>query len=302
MGDHFGGAGGAGFGGINPEDILNNLFGGGFSGAGFGGNRQTRAPQPRRGDDVRTHITLDFMEAVEGCEKTISIRTKDSCSSCSGTGVKKGSTPKTCTTCNGSGVITQKQGFFHMQSTCPSCNGTGQTVDVCPSCSGSMFTSSVKQITVNIPAGVDNGSNVRMREKGDAGQVNGPRGDLYIQCHVRPNNKFRRDGANVHVNVPISFHIAALGGKVKIPTLKGDVLLKVDPGTQPGDKRRMSRKGIKRLSSGGFGDQFVHFKVQIPKHLTEKQRQLLEELAKEFKNTPHPEEKGFFSKFKRIFY
>jgi molecular chaperone DnaJ len=293
-----------GMGGMNAEDLFSELFGGAMGGA-FGG-RKPGKPRPSRGNDIQTNLRLSFMDAVKGCKRTVKVRTKDSCEPCNGSGAKPG-TEKKCQTCRGQGVINQSQGPFTIQMPCNACSGNGQKYDDCATCRGSGFKSDVRDVEVTIPAGVDSESNVRLKEQGDAGKLGGPRGHLFIQITVDQDPRFRREGQDVHVNVPISFVTASLGGKVSVPTLEDEVILKVDPGTQPGDTRRMRGKGIKHVTGKSIGDQYVHFSVVVPKSLSPEAKKLLEQLGQELPSTDGglsagenygTEATGFFSKVK----
>jgi molecular chaperone DnaJ len=227
---------------------------------------------------VQTTLNLTFMEAVKGTKKSIRVRVKDACEPCDGKGHEAG-TERQCATCGGQGMITQSQGPFSIQMPCNSCGGEGRSAQSCGTCRGSGFKSVISDLEASIPAGVDNDSNIRLRDKGDTGKNGGPRGHLYVSIRVQPDPRFTRDRQDIHSNVPISFITAAAGGKVAVPTLDKEVLLKVDPGTQPGDTRRMRGKGVKRISGNVYGDHYVHFSVNVPKHLSPEARALITQLA-----------------------
>jgi len=218
------------------------------------------------------------MDAVKGCQREIPINSNTSCSTCTGTGEKPGTKATTCGTCKGTGVFTQSQGFFQMQGPCPACDGEGKKKTPCGSCAGSGLMRERRVVTVTIPAGVDTDQQLRLQNEGDAGKMNGPRGHLFVRIRVDPHPSFRREGADIHVDAPVSFTTAALGGTITVPSLSGEAILKVDPGTQPSDKRVMRGKGIKVLNRNTHGNQYVHFQVTIPKRLTTRQRELLEQL------------------------
>ena len=293
-GNPFGGGGGGGgnpFGGgggfqgnVNPEDIfsnLNDIFGGG--GPFGGGGRRQNPNAPQRGGDLQGRVTLDFMEAVKGCSREMNIRRMKKCDPCSGTGAKSGTGPTTCTECQGTGVKMVKRGFMYMQTTCNACRGTGSVIkDPCPSCSGQGRIPETKTVDVKIPPGVDTGINLRVGGQGDDGLRSGPAGDLYVEVVVKEDPFFQRDDSDVHVEIPISLSQASLGDKITLPTLKGEVDLKVPIGTQPGDRVVLRNRGVPVLNGGGRrGHQYVHFNVVVPQKLSDRQKELLEEFRKE---------------------
>jgi len=296
FGHNFEQAGGGGFGGpggfqgfTNAEDLFReffsgggggNPFGGGFGGGGFPG-AGGGPPRPEQGGDLQTVVSLDFMEAVDGVKRDIRVQCKSHCNDCEGSGYEKGSVRTTCPRCKGSGVEVFRQGFFEVNQTCGACGGRGFTQPVCGSCQGAGLVWDTKEVVVNIPEGVEDGVSLRVRDKGDAGRNGGPRGHLYVKVQVRKHPAFRRQGADVHVDVPISVTQAILGGTVRVPLLRGVETIHVPEGTQPGDRMTLRQRGIKRLSSDSYGKQFVHFKIAVPKKLTSRQIELLEEFAKE---------------------
>jgi molecular chaperone DnaJ len=282
-GGPFGGfSGGAGF---NPEDILRDFFGsmggGKRSSADFSGFEEAGPSGPTRGADVQTSINLSFMEAVNGTNKNINITTQGLCGTCSGTGAKPGSVASNCSTCKGTGVINVQQGFFRMQMSCNKCGGRGKTQPNCGTCGGEGAVRERRTVSVSVPAGVDNSTTLRLVNQGDVGKLGGPRGHLWVKIGVANHPVFRREGSDIHVEIPISIPLATLGGYVNVPTLTGEAQLKVDAGTQPGEKRVMRGKGIKQLNKSSTGNQYVTFKVAIPTQINEKQKELMQQFAKE---------------------
>ena len=277
-GSGFGAGGFGGFDGFDFSDlggfgdIFDTFFGGGGSGR--------RRNGPQRGADLEYVLNLTFEEAVFGVEKEISINRSESCDSCSGTGAKAGTSPKTCPTCNGSGQIrVQRQtplGNFVSTSTCNQCGGKGQVVDnPCTTCHGKGSVRKNRKISVNIPAGVDTGNVMPLRGQGEHGKNGGPAGDLYVRIKVAPSKKFTRKGSDIYIDTHISMGHAALGVEVTVPTVDGDVKYKIPAGTQSGTLFRLKGKGVPRVNSSGRGDQYVKVIVDIPKNLNEKQKDAL---------------------------
>ena len=290
-----GGMGGMGGMGGNPEDIFKHfeqMFGGQFGGGGhpfggmggMGGMGGGGGGGPAPGDDTQTSLTLDFLEAAEGCAKDISVAAYVRCGGCDGHGSRSGRR-STCPTCHGRGQVQQAAmgGFFQIQQTCPACGGAGEVIaDPCGSCRGEGRVRETRTIQVTVPAGVDTGMNLRLGGQGDVGRHRGPNGNLYVSVQVHNHEFFRRDGDKVYVDLPVSFTEAILGSTVDMPTLKGEVELAVKPGTQPGDQVVLRRHGVQRLNSGGDrGPLYVTFKVQLPSRLTPRQKELLEEFEAE---------------------
>lgn len=295
-----GGYGGGGFGfdgDIDLGDIFSSFFGGGFG----GGSRNPNAPQ--RGRDIQATINISFEEAAKGCKKSVEVSKVEDCSQCHGTGAAEGTSPKTCSQCGGSGYITVQQGsgFFQVNTTrpCPSCNGSGKIIEKpCSKCSGRGKVRKKSKIDITIPAGIDNGQVVTARGLGDAGLNGGPAGDLRVGVCVSAHKDFVRDGYDIHYEKHISIVEACLGVKVRIPTLDGDVEYHVPAGTQPNEVFRLKGKGIQRLNSIAKGDLFVHIVVDIPRELTNEQKNLLKQFDKSYvPNTSGKE--GFFDKFKK---
>ncbi|KZV27517.1 chaperone protein dnaJ 1, mitochondrial, partial [Dorcoceras hygrometricum] len=234
------------------------------------------------GEDVKVSLELSFMEAVQGCTKTLSILTDLACDTCGGSGVPPGTRPETCKRCRGSGMIISQNGPFTLQSTCPNCGGAGKIVSsFCKSCKGKRVLRGQKTVKMNVMAGVDNNETIKIPRCGGADPDGGQAGDVYVMIKVREDPVFRREGADIHVDAILSITQAILGGSIQVPTLSGDVVVKVRPGTQPGQKVVLRKKGIKVRNSYSFGDQYVHFNVSIPTNLTQRQRQLIEEFVKE---------------------
>ncbi|MDT8388400.1 MAG: molecular chaperone DnaJ [Thiogranum sp.] len=268
-------AGAAGFGGAASfSDIFGDVFGDIFGG-GAGGGRQ----RVYRGADLRYNLELSLEDAVRGTTVKIRVPTFTSCKTCGGSGAKKGSSPTTCTTCGGHGQVRMQQGFFSVQQTCPRCNGSGTIItDPCGDCNGQGKVREQKTLSVKVPAGVDTGDRIRLANEGEAGENGGPSGDLYVQIMVKEHPIFKREDANLHCEVPISFGTAALGGELEVPTLDGRVMLKVPPETQTGKLFRMRGKGVKPVRGGPVGDLLCRVVVETPVKLNSKQKELLREL------------------------
>jgi molecular chaperone DnaJ len=258
--------------GSNPfEDFFNggNIFDSIFN-RGLGGK------------DIKISVELSFMEAVQGCTKTLKFQTDLPCEACGGAGVPPGTRPETCRTCKGSGVINKATGPFRVQVTCSFCQGTGKIVkNFCKACNGEKVLRGPKTVKLDIMAGVDDNETLKVHRSGGADPDGNQPGDLYVTIKVREDPVFRREGADIHVDAVLNITQAILGGTVQVPTLTGDVVLKVRPGTQPGQKVVLKRKGIKTRNSYSFGDQYVHFNVSIPANLSPRQRELIEEFSKE---------------------
>ncbi|KAJ1692962.1 hypothetical protein LUZ63_009660 [Rhynchospora breviuscula] len=268
-----------GFGG-NPFE---EMFGGGM-GMGGGMNDFFRNIFHREfgGEDVKVTLELSFMEAVQGCTKTVNFQTSVPCETCSGTGVPPGTRPETCQHCKGSGMIYMQTGPFRMQTTCSRCGGSGKTVkNLCKSCKGRKVVAGSKTIRLDIMPGMDDNDTLKVPRSGGADPDSGQPGDLFVTLKVREDPVFRREKSDIHVDTALNITQAILGGTVQVPTLTGDVVVKVKPGTQPGQKVVLRGKGIKTKNSSYYGDQYVHFNVNIPVNLTQRQRELIEEYAKE---------------------
>ena len=302
-----GGAGGAGgyggfdFNGADMGDIFGDIFGDFFGGGRSAYGRSSNGPM--RGANLRTGVRITFEEAVFGCEKEIEMVLKDECATCHGTGAKPGTSPETCTKCGGKGkvVFTQQSFFGTVQNvqTCPDCNGTGKVVkDKCPDCRGTGYISNRKKIKVSIPAGIDNGQQIRLSGQGEAGKNGGPYGDLYIVFRVKPSKEFRRNGTTIYSDAPISFAQAALGDKIRVNTVHGPVDLTIPAGTQPNTNFKLRGQGVPKINGTGNGDQEVTVKVVIPKKINDKQKEALVDYVKAGGGNISPQEKNFFERLK----
>lgn len=310
--DGSGGAGGFDFSGMDMGDIFGDIFGDFFG----GGSRSRRTNNgPMKGANIRASVRITFEEAVFGCQKEIELVLKDECHTCHGTGAKPGTNPETCSKCGGKGkvVYTQQSLFGMVQNvqTCPDCNGTGKIVkDKCPDCRGTGYISSKKKIQVSIPAGIDNGQSVRIREKGEPGSNGGPRGDLLVEVVVSRHPIFQRQDMNIYSTAPISFAQATLGGEIKINTVDGDVLYEVKPGTQTDTRIRLKGKGVPSLRNKAVrGDHYVTLVVQVPTGLKEDAKEALKafdavcgqtlvQTEKKESSTGKAKKKGFMGKIK----
>ncbi|MBQ0138146.1 MAG: molecular chaperone DnaJ [Kurthia sp.] len=293
----FGGGAGGGFGGF--EDIFSSFFGG-------GGGRRRDPNAPRKGDDLQYSMTINFDEAVFGAEKEIEIPREETCDTCSGTGAKPGTSKTTCMHCHGTGQVEEAVntpfGQMVNRRTCNVCHGTGSIIkDKCSTCHGEGKVTKRKKIKVTIPAGIDDGQQLRVSGQGEAGVNGGPTGDLYIVFRVRPSDKFERDGDDVYYELNITFAQAALGDEIEIPTVNGKVSMKIPAGTQSGARHRLKGKGIKNVQGYGVGDQYVIIKVVTPKKMTDKQKELLREFASISGDIPEEQSSSLFDKIKKKF-
>jgi molecular chaperone DnaJ len=295
-----GGAGGPGFGNDFSDfmsDIFENFFGetrgrGGRSSGGRG-----------RGADMRYNLEISLDEAFHGKTAELKIPTSITCEVCAGSGAKAGSKPKTCPTCAGAGRVRATQGFFSIERTCPNCHGRGEIIDdPCPNCGGAGRVTRERTLSVNIPAGVEDGTRIRLAGEGEAGLRGGPPGDLYIFLSLKPHPFYQRDGADLFCRVPISMVTAALGGEFSVPTLSGtDALVKVPEGTQSGKQFRLRGKGMPVLRSRDVGDLYIQVVVETPQKLSKRQRELLMEFEQECSKENHPESSGFFTRVREFF-
>lgn len=301
-----GGRDGGPGGGFGPDfassmsDIFDDLFGE-FMGGRRGSGRQGTGRE--RGADLRYNMEVALNEAFAGKTAQIRVPTSVSCETCSGTGARTGTKAKACATCGGMGKVRASQGFFTIERTCPSCQGRGEVIDdPCPSCSGAGRVVKERTLSVNIPAGVEDGTRIRLAGEGEAGHRGGPAGDLYIFLSVKPHEFFQRDGADIFCKVPISMITAALGGQIEVPAVDASVTrVRVPEGTETGKQFRLKGKGMPVLRAKVTGDMYIQVEVETPKNLTRKQRELLEEFEKESRKETSPDSHGFFARVKDFF-
>jgi molecular chaperone DnaJ len=296
-----GGPGGAhGFGqdfGSAFADIFEGIF-------GMGGARQRSSGGRERGADLRFNMEITLEDAFAGKTAQVRLPTSVTCESCSGTGAKAGTKPKTCQHCNGHGRIRHTQGgFFTLERTCPICQGRGQVIeDPCPTCSGSGRVTRERTLSVNIPPGVEDGTRIRLANEGEAGLRGGPPGDLYIFLAIAAHDLYQRDGADLHCRVPVSMVTAALGGEFEVPAIDGaKARVKVPPGTQSGRRFRLASKGMPVLRAKQTGDMYVQVVVETPQNLTKRQRELLSEFETLSSRETQPESSGFFARMRDFF-
>jgi molecular chaperone DnaJ len=279
-------------------DIFEDLFGdmAGRGRRGGGGGRE-------RGADLRTNLEITLEEAFSGKTATVRLPTSVSCEACSGSGARPGTKPKICPTCGGHGRVRATQGFFSIERTCPACHGRGEAIDdPCRNCSGTGRVTRERTLSVNVPAGVEDGTRIRLAGEGEAGLRGGPAGDLYIFLSLKPHPFFQRDGADLFCRVPISMVQASLGGDFTVPTIDGgEAKVKVPEGTQSGKQFRLKGKGMPVLRSRNIGDLYIQAVVETPQSLTRRQRELLLEFERESSRETHPESAGFFSRVKEFF-
>jgi molecular chaperone DnaJ len=273
----------AGQGGFNFDfgDMgdLSDLFGGLFGGGGR--SRTQQRERGRRGADVEAVVNVSFEDSLRGARVQVPVELETACSECHGSGAKPGTSPKICPECNGRGVVSESQGLFALSQPCPRCRGNGTVIeDPCPKCNGSGRERRTRRYTVKIPAGVKDGTRIRLKGKGEAGWGGAPAGDLFVVTRVEPSPIYERRGNDLLVTVPVSYADAALGATVEVPTPDGAVSLKVPAGSEDGKLLRIRGRGAPKLSGGGKGDVLARLKLEVPKRLTKKQRELLEELRK----------------------
>ncbi|RXZ45018.1 molecular chaperone DnaJ [Crenobacter cavernae] len=295
------GGGAGGFGGFGDAfaDIFGDIFGG-RAGGGGGGRSNVY-----RGADLQYNLEISLEDAARGCERQLEFQVMEECDTCHGSGAKPGTQPKTCSTCGGHGQVRLSQGFFSIQQTCPTCHGSGkQITDPCGVCHGGGRVRKNRKLNVKIPAGIDDGMKIRNSGQGEPGVNGGPAGDLYVQIHLKPHPVFRRDGHNLHCEMPISFATAALGGEVDIPTLEGMARLKIPAETQTGKVLRLRGKGVKSVRGADYGDLMCHVVVETPVNLTERQKELLREfeaVAEGDTANHNPRAKSFMDKLREFF-
>lgn len=289
-------------GGFGGFDDLSDIFDVFFGGGGMGGRRR-RGPQ--RGADLQYKLEIDFEKAAFGGAEEISIPRTETCDKCHGSGAKPGTKRRTCPQCNGTGQIRSSQqtpfGHFTQTRVCDRCGGDGQIVETpCPRCNGNGKIRKQRKITVNIPAGVETGTRLRMPGEGQAGDQGASSGDLYIIVQVKPHKIFTRKNDDIYCEVPINFVQATLGDEIEVPTLEGKVKFKIPEGTQPGTTFRLKNKGIAHLNGYGRGDEYIKAKVVIPKSLSEKQKEILMKFAEESGDEINPEHKGWLKKVRQV--
>ena len=303
-GDQFGG-----FNGANITDLFGDLFSQVFGGGmGFGTSQRHDPNAPERGGSVEMHLEVTLIEAAQGVSKTIDIPRWEACKTCGGTGAKPGTSPKTCNTCGGRGQVEKRQrtmfGEFVSVGPCLSCGGRGKTIsEKCAECGGRGQERKKHRVDVKVPAGVETGTRLRISGEGDAGTNGGPNGDLFLIMNVKPDKSFERDGGDLHRRLYITYPQAVLGAVVDIETLiDGKEKLNIPPGTTHGARFKMKDRGMERLRGArGRGDLYIHVFIDIPQKISEKERQLISELAGEMKVSVGAEEEGFFDKFRKFF-
>jgi len=279
------------------SDVFDDLFGDFMGGRGSG----TRRGGAQRGNDLRYNLRINLEDVFSGLQKTITVPTAVGCASCNGTGAEGGSEPQTCPTCSGMGKVRAQQGFFTVERTCPTCSGMGQTIkDPCKNCHGAGRVEKEKSLSVNIPAGVETGTRIRLAGEGEAGMRGGPSGDLYICIEVSKHALFERENTNLFCRVPVSMATAALGGEIEVPTIDGGrSRVKVPEGSQSGRQMRLRNKGMPALRGGPSGDMFIELAVETPVKLTSRQRELLKEFD-QLSEDNNPNGSSFFKSVKNF--
>ena len=296
MGGGGGGQRGGGHGDFSSafSDVFDDLFG------NFGGGGRQRS-SAQRGNDLRYNLRINLEDAFSGLQKTVNVPAAVSCGSCNGTGAEDGSQPVTCPTCAGMGKVRAQQGFFTVERTCPTCNGMGQTIkDPCHSCHGQGRVEKEKSLSVNIPAGVETGTRIRLAGEGEAGMLGGPTGDLYIFIEVNDHKLFERDNVNLYCQVPVSIAKASLGGEIEVPTIDGGrSRVKIPEGSQSGRQMRLRGKGMPALRGNGTGDMFIELAVETPVNLTARQKEILREFD-DIQAENNPNSSNFFKSVKNF--
>ena len=299
FGGGFGGFGGFGGDGIDLGDIFDSIFGGGVRSGGSNANA------PRRGSDIAINLDISFMEACKGVSHEVEINRAETCDSCNGSGAKSGTTAKTCPDCHGSGTVRVQQrtmlGTMSSTRTCTRCGGKGKIIETpCPTCNGQGRVQKRKKVTLNVPAGIDDGQTLSVRGEGNAGTNGGSKGDLNVRITVRPDPLFERRGYDIWSEVPITFVQAALGAEVTVPTIDGNVTYTVPEGTQPETVFRLKGRGVKKLQREGRGDQMVKVVLEVPKRLSKKQKELLEQFEKESNEKNYEKSNSFMDKLRKF--
>lgn len=278
------------------SDVFDDLFGDFMGGQQRGGGRS----RAQRGSDLRYNMRVSLEDAYAGTQKTINVPTAVGCGGCNGTGAANGAEPTTCPSCSGMGKVRAQQGFFTVERACPACGGIGQMIkDPCGQCGGAGRVEKERSLSVNIPAGIETGTRIRLAGEGEAGLRGGPTGDLYIFIEVQQHSLFERDGVHLHCTVPVSMASAALGGDIEVPTIDGGrSRVKIPAGSQSGRQMRLRNKGMPALRGGGQGDMFIELAVETPVNLTSKQKELLREFENLGEDKNNPESSSFFKKVK----
>ena len=299
FGHSLGGGGFQGFQGFEDSfrgfgDIFGDLF------DDFFGTSTRARTGARRGSDLEIGVEITLEEALKGKEISLEIPRREACASCEGSGAAKGSKKSVCPECRGTGEIRMVQGFFSLRRVCPRCQGEGQRIEkLCPECHGQGRVQRRRKLNVKIPPGIDTNSRLKISGEGEAGERGGPRGNLYVRVEVKPHSIFERQGNDLYCEVLIPYTVAALGGEIAIPTIDGSVKLKIPTGTASGKVFRLGEKGMPSLEGHGRGNQLVRIEIEVPARLSERERALLQELAKERKDSAaSPKKKGFFDRFK----
>ena len=289
--------GGAGFDFSGMGDLFDFFTGGMGMGA-----RTARRQGPVQGNDLRYELQITFEEAAKGCEKSFEIYRNELCDTCKGSGAKPGTKEKTCTACQGTGQVRSSSGWMTTVRTCPTCGGSGKVItDKCASCGGTGRARKKRTVTVKVPAGIDNGQTIIMNGQGEPGLRGGPAGDLYITIGVKPHKLFKREGYNLILDFPIPFTTAALGGDVDVPTLSGSMKYHIPEGTQPGTEIRLKGAGIQQLRGSSKGDLLMRIRVEIPRRLNNRQKELLREFDSTTSDREYDNRKGFMDRVKDLF-
>lgn len=296
------GFGGGKAGGFNAQDI-NDIFGDFFGDFMGGSTRRTRTSTNIKGSDLKYELTISLEEAFRGTDKNINFRTEVKCSPCNGKGSQDASATANCSQCGGAGVVRMQQGFFAIEQTCSKCGGAGQVIkNPCTTCHGNGRITKQKSLIINVPSGIEDNTRIRIASEGEAGIRGGANGDLYVFVSIKPHDIYKVENSNLHFKLPISFTKAVLGGEIEVPTIDGSkVKLTIPAGSETGDQLRIKGHGMSKVRSTSRGGLYAHVYVQIPKHLTKKQKDLLEELDKELGQVnQNYSESGFFSKMKNL--
>lgn len=302
FGQHGGGGAGFGAGGGHGFHNMHDIFGDIFGDFMGGGNARAKQTREVRGSDLKYNISISLEEAFHGVERNISFTTAVKCSTCSGHGSEDKDAFVSCNVCNGRGSVRMQQGFFAIEQTCHSCHGLGKTIkNPCKKCRGTGRVEEKKTLLVNIPAGIENNTRIRLTGEGEAGMYGGSNGDLYIFVSIVSHPIFRVEGADLHCRLPVSMTTAILGGELELPAIEGGTIkLKIPAGTQNADKLKVRDKGMSKVRSSSRGSLYAHVYVEVPKNLTTRQKELLQELDKEFANDSETSGKSFFDKMKNL--